>query len=179
MMRNKFFLAVFSLILISGCGSPPAAPSAADRMYYDAYTYIGANDYEASIDLLSRIIEMDSGYTDAYILRAIAYEHENLYDTARQDLLSAEAKDPNNYLVHYNLGNVYLALKDSDSAVKQYTLSISLNQKHAFSYLNRASAYITLKKWKEALNDYRTFTTLSDDQKESILKVISILEKRV
>jgi tetratricopeptide (TPR) repeat protein len=178
-MLKKLAMAVCVLVFMSGCACPPAAPSAADRMYYDAYTYIGANDYEASIDLLSRIIEMDADYTDAYILRAIAYEHENLYDTARQDLLAAETKDPNNYLVHYNLGNVYLALKDFESAVKQYTLSISLNRKHASSYLNRASAYITLKKWKEALGDYRTFTTLSGDQKENILKVISLLEKRV
>ena len=178
-MLKKLFIACCALIAMSGCVSPPATSSKADRMYYDAYTYIGANDYEASIDLLSRIIEMDAGYTDAYILRAIAYEHENLYETARQDLLSAEEREPNNFLVHYNLGNVYLGLKDFENAVEQYTLSISLNQKHAYSYLNRASAYVTLKKWKEALGDYRTFATLSEDQKENILKVIAILEQRV
>ncbi len=171
-------LILLAAILLSNCASIGHRQSASDKMYYEAYIYLYNNDYSTSIELLSDLIAMDQAYTQAYILRAYAFERENLLDTARQDLLSAEAIDPNNHVIHYNLGNVYFRLKDYEKAVEQYTISISMNGKHQFSYLNRASAFMTLHKWKEALADYRVYITLSDDQKDTILKVISILEDR-
>jgi tetratricopeptide (TPR) repeat protein len=175
---RRRLLILLTAALLSNCASVSHKQSPSDKMYYDAYIYLYNNDYANSIELLSDLIAMDQAYTQAYVLRAYAFEQEDLLDTARQDLLSAESIDPNNHVIHYNLGNVYFRLKDYEKAVDQYTISISMNRKHQFSYLNRASVYMTLHKWKEALADYKVYVTLSDDQKDSILKVISILEKR-
>jgi tetratricopeptide (TPR) repeat protein len=147
-------------------------------MYSDAYYRVESNEYSAAIDILSELIEINSTYADAYILRAYAWEQGNSLDRARDDLLTAQKMDPDNQILHYNLGNVYFAQKELEKALEQYSISITINREHPLSYLNRANTYILLKMWKEALADYRIYISMSSEQKENILRVISLLEAR-
>ncbi len=177
---RRIMYALFAAALLAGCVSPGPAvrPSVSDRMYYKAYFYVGMNEYSTAIGVLTKLISLDKTYTDAYVLRAYALELDKRPEEACRDLLAALALDPRNPVIHYNLGNVYFELNDYAKAVEEYTVSISLNKDHAFSYLNRANAYILLGRLKDALSDYRRFMEMSDEQRENILKIIAILEKK-
>ena len=162
---------------MAGCvTSKPAAPPLSERMYYDAYAVLQAKDYPETITLLTQLISLDARFTDAYILRAFAFEQESQLDPALQDLLTAQALEPNNFVIHYNLGNIYYRLKAPAKAVEQFTLSLSIKRDHANSYLNRATAYLALREWGKASADFKIYVSLSPNQKETIQRVITLLD---
>ncbi len=66
-------------------------------------------------------------------------------------LEEAIAIAPDNFLLHFNIGNGYRNLKENDKAINAYQKSIQLNKDFVQSYNNLGNIYLELRQYEEAL----------------------------
>jgi tetratricopeptide (TPR) repeat protein len=170
-------LVFFLLLLLTGCTSTGLQP--ASGLYRQAYRLSVDQKYPESLLILDTILKNHGEYVAAYILRSAIYETTGEFHKAIGDLQTAAGFDGANYLVYYNLGNVYFRMGLFGDAEIQYGKSIKLNGDFASAYLNRANTYVKLSMYREALADYRVFIAKSDRQGEKILRMIRLLESRI
>lgn len=115
---------------------------------------------------------------------------ENLSNTYRQLINFAEGAsdwaiasysqaislDPNNPRLHLELGGLFFALKDYDSAGKLYERAIALKPNWANSHYNLAQIYKIKKENTRAIDQFRTVLQLLDVGSEDYKKVQSEIE---
>jgi len=92
------------------------------------------------------------------------------YDDAELILKKALELDPNNYMIHYNLGFLYtepeLLLKDINrikDAEKEYRIAIKLNPDYADAHFNLALVLFFTNRVEEANLEYNKALKLSPD----------------
>ena len=93
----------------------------------------------------------------------------SLYDTYLNDKIAAlsdykkvsELK-PNDCWSYFSLGFINHDLKNYESAIQNYTKSISIYP-DGMTYYRRAESYIELEKYKEAISDYTKAISISKD----------------
>jgi tetratricopeptide (TPR) repeat protein len=161
-------------IALACCG---CASDRAKRLYRDAYDSYQRNELEKAESAISQIIYLDNKFVDAYILRSVINQANEKADLAVGDLLIALSIDKDNYLAHYDLGNLYFKQAKYREALEQFSLSLSARKDFANAYLNRANTYMKLREYKNALPDYRKFSALSQDQKDGVDRLIKVLER--
>ena len=87
---------------------------------------------------------------------------ERLRDDYQKDLQNATAEyleglqgRPDDYVNHYNLGNFYLARRDTDQAIRSFETAIKLRPDYMASYVNAAFAYNAAGKNDKAEASFR------------------------
>lgn len=171
----KNLLAVFSAFLalsLAGCASDRSA-----RLYRDAYEAYQRNELEKAESVISQILYRDNRFVDAYILRSVINQANDKGDLAVGDLSIALSIDKDNYLAHFDLGNIYYMRGKYREAIEQYSFSISARKDFANAYLNRANTYMELREYKRALSDYRAFSGMSGIKPAGVDRMIKLLEK--
>jgi len=169
---KKSILLLLTAVLVIGCSSLKVT-----KLYNKAAGLVYQKQYKDAEDTINDILILDKEYTNAYILRAIIRQINNHIDPAIDDLQTAIKLDKKNYIAHFNLGNLYFVKGDYENALAHYSSSITCNKSFPGAYLNRANTYMKLKRYDEALKDYRYFISVSNNQKEKITKMIKILEE--
>ena len=125
-------------------------------------------NYADAIVQLSKCIELDPDYADAYIERAVAYEKKGNIKEACADYNRATIFMPNDEELSYNAGRLYYELKEYDKAIVKLEKSIII--KHTFlppykiltyAYLEtgnlskaKATSEDALKRKSDAENNY-------------------------
>lgn len=92
-----------------------------------------------------------------YLARGIAEYQYTENEGAMLDLNEAIKKDSGEYRTdaYYYLACVYFGQEKYDEAIEYYTKAIEKNDKYAFAYHDRGSAYRMTKKYQLSLSDYR------------------------
>ena len=90
---------------------------------------------------------------------AVANASDRFFDAKRtvaywQALITLATTDGEKAEAHYNCGVAFKALKESESAIAHYELSISFYPDNAKTFNNRGVAYRSLGRHKEAIADY-------------------------
>jgi len=93
--------------------TPPAVPIAraasvsARQHLQQGITFASMKEYEKARIELTKAIAIDGGYAAAYANRGVVSMQQQRYDLALEDLKMAEALDPQDRFVEYNLAALY------------------------------------------------------------------------
>jgi len=92
--------------------------------------------------ILAAFFSNSAAFADPYSDGCKSYTAHN-YAQARKFFESAAAKNPNSWLVHYQLGNTYLALSQKDLARQAYEKALDCNPPAAYKgNIDKAMSYL-------------------------------------
>ena len=83
-----------------------------------------------------------------------AYYGEKRYQDALREFLKAEKLYSNDYLLHDDLGRVYLALGEHQLAIKHFKKALQINPEYTPARNNLGNAYAVTKNWDKAIEQY-------------------------
>lgn len=74
---------------------------------------------------------------------------------ALQELTTAAELNPNNPKIFVAIGQVHFKLNDHQEAIKAFEKAIKINKDFAVAYSNLGYAYMSLKNWDKAIQNFR------------------------
>jgi len=117
--------------------------------------------YDEAIINLSRAIELNVNYMDAYSNRGVAYYYgKGNADQAISDFSKAIELNPKHAMAYNNRGTAYAYKGNLDQAISDFSKAIELNSNYAEAYNNRSVAYLTKKEYAKSEIDARKAKTL-------------------
>ncbi len=119
-------------------------------------------DYDGAIADCNHAIELDSKYAKSYRNRGVAKAGKGDVDGAIADYNRAIELDPKYADAYNNRAGAQQAKGDPNSAIADCNRIIELAPKYADAYNNRGLSNALLRKWADALADYRHFCELSE-----------------
>jgi len=120
------------------------------------YAFEEKGEYEKSIFYLTKLLEINPFYPEAYNTRGLAYEKKGEIDKAISDYSTAIKINPNFADAYTNRGTAYEMVGEIDKAISDYSTAIKINPEHFFAYNNRANSYLKKKEIDKAISDYST-----------------------
>lgn len=122
------------------------------------YSYLGtaywaAKKYDESMNIFRKIINLDPNNEEGYRGVADAYFGMDELDSAILYYTQAISITPT-AISYSNLGGIYLAKKDYDSALEKFNKQVELSPNSAMSYISRGQGYYFKKDYKNAISDY-------------------------
>ncbi|OBQ41854.1 MAG: hypothetical protein AN485_00840 [Anabaena sp. MDT14b] len=166
-----------------------------DATYYlvRGFAYFQLKDYKQAIDDYTQAIQLDPKDARSYSLRGSVYSILKDYKQAIADLTQAIQLDPKDAIYYSLRGGLYSKLKDYKQAISDLTETIRRDPKNApytvggfrysefkdnkdilisyttimsTTYADRGGAYVTLKEYKLAINDYTQAIQLNPQNAE-------------
>ena len=152
-----------------------------NNKYYKAYLHRGIcycclKDFANAV---SDFIIYDKNITkdkemDFYYYRALCFINSNKIEDAINDLNKAIEINKDKANIHFKLGFCYLIRKNKENiknnlelAIKEFDISIKLDNKNTEPYYNKAIALTNLNKKNEAIKEYDKLIELSPNDMES------------
>ena len=102
---------------------------------------LSSQAYNSQVQDLSKTLELDPSFTDAYCSRGAAYLGQGDFGLAIRDLDRAIGLDPNFVNAYYTRGTAHLGKGDVDLAIRDYSKAIELNPNFSNAFCNRGIAY--------------------------------------
>lgn len=109
-----------------------------EELFYEAARKLAQKDFEGALELFNQVLTHDPGHVKALEARAAIYLQKDELEAAERDLREALQKEPENYRLHYRLGQVYYKKKDLDGALELFTRAIDLNPMYPAAYMARS-----------------------------------------
>ncbi len=111
--------------------------------------------------------ETSQGGADAWLQLGIARQRLERYDGAMEALKKAEAKQPKNVEVRYQIGRTLAFQEKFQPAVDALSRAIDGAKDHAYSYYYRGMAYGRVDEKSKMIEDLERFLALAPDAPES------------
>lgn len=111
-------------------------------------------NYDHAIVNLTKAIELNPNFAEAYNNRGIAYRKEGDYDHAIDDYTKAIELKPDFAKAYNNRGNAYSDKGDYTRAIADYTKAIKLKPDFASAHNNRGTAYLKKGDYTRANADH-------------------------
>ncbi len=92
---------------------------------------------------------------ELYMQRGISLIEAGNLPGALKDLLAAEELDPENPVIHNNLGLIYFMREKIDLSIQHFERAVSLKKDYTEAHNNLARVYIEKKKFKEAQEELK------------------------
>ena len=124
--------------------------------YETGNDYLKKGDIAQAITSLSKAIEMNAGFVEAYYNRGTAYARQNMFDLALADMNKVIEMSPEGKLkaqAYYNRGLIFDKKNQIDQAIAEYTRTIEIDPKYAPAYKNRAVGYFLKKEYDKSWAD--------------------------
>ena len=149
--------------------SKKAAERAAKRAIANKFFTQSLSEKEPSkqIDLLTKAIELNPLFAEAYNNRGYVKERIDEKESALEDYNKAIELDPNLAEAYNNRGNVKSDLNDNNGAMKDYDNAIKLSPKYANAYNNRGNLKEDMGDNEGAMNDYNNAIKYAPDFAEA------------
>ncbi len=119
----------------------------------DGTQFLRKGQYHQAIAELTKAIEIEPEYAEAYVKRGRAYYYLMRYKEAIDDYTQTISRDRFIVDAYSGRGDVYRALGDVQRAITDYSTSIK-KRKNALVMSKRAQSYLETGKLEEALTDY-------------------------
>lgn len=158
-----------------------------DQVLVKAYLFLAGlyhkmGDEGQTLNVCTRIIEIDPNEWMTLYNRGTIYSNMGLYEKAIHDLNEAIRLMPIYANAYNNRGLVYDKLGRYEEAIENYNEALK-NEETATCYYNRANAYYALERYEEALEDCNSYMKMSEGEndklKKSVELTISEIEKRL
>lgn len=130
------------------------APDEAEAYYLRGLAYIAQGDEESAIADFEQARRL--GLENELLLYNLgaAYNTTEAYEQGQQVLLEAVSYNPNNYATQYQLALSYFFTTQFATALNHANRAISLQQGSSEAYALRATIFLNLGRWQDAINDY-------------------------
>jgi ankyrin repeat protein/Flp pilus assembly protein TadD len=132
--------------------------SDAAALIAEAKSLLKKNDYAKALTLIQKAISTDPRNPDAYVQLALIHSSMDDDNKARMAVEEALRIDPNYAPAHQQRGAQLRRAKDFEGAIRELKLALSLKpdpEFAAYAHLSLALTYEELKRYDEALNEYR------------------------
>ncbi len=155
-----------------------------DPKKFDVYLaratlYMKMHEYQLALKDCDDVVKVDPLYMDAYRIRASAYNHLLRFDEAIADSTKYLANDATPDFHRADAltkrAFAYDRKQDYQSALRDYSAAIKLNDDDGSLYLSRAIIYMHLKDWQKGLDDSNAAAKLAADN-PVIYKVQAVCE---
>jgi len=146
-----------------------------------AALYYNAGQQANAIAQYKQVIAVDGRNVDALNNLAKCLLEKGDDASAKKYLSDAIAVEPQNGQAHWELGNIHWKKeKNTDQALKEYRIAVSLNPNSQVFYENLGLLYEELGKKEDALDTWKKYIAYLDDalMKEKIQRKIDKLEGR-
>jgi tetratricopeptide (TPR) repeat protein/tRNA A-37 threonylcarbamoyl transferase component Bud32 len=146
-------------------GKITTSSSEAYRYYNEGRKYLGEGDYQRSIELTEKAIEIDPEFAMAYRSLAMSYSNRGFYAERTQYIQKAlelidRLSDRERYLIQ---GDFYYGLeKTYDKAVEAYTRLLELYPDDWIGNTNIAVVYRNIEEWDKAIEHGETLVKNKD-----------------
>lgn len=127
--------------------------SEADKHLTHGTQLLGKGEFYRSITELTRAIEIEPKYAEAYINRGRAYYYLARYQEAIADYTKTISLKQYTADAYASRGDVYRTINDVSRAIDDYTSSLE-KRKNALVLSKRAKCYLEIGKPDEAIRDY-------------------------
>lgn len=169
----------------------------AKELSKEGYDLNQQSEYEAAIEKLKEAIYADDLYAPSYYNLGFAYEKLEKYNKALESYRRYLRLKPLDHDSYIKTGLMYKKFEKYEKAIEVFTLGINecaqykgegdsfsgsdLQDKkmvkgYAFLLWNRAEVYLELKKYEEALTDYKKFQTAYPKDKETKERIMICIE---
>ena len=145
----------------SAWGEPPSvsgSPAVDFQKPLTAQDYFKMGQLSASLDngirYLSKAIEMNPDYAEAYLRRGQRYLGKKQYDKALADFTKAISLNPRQAEYHVSRADAYLLQKQYEPALPDLNQAIALDSQNFRAYLNRGKVYVQQGNLEQALKDF-------------------------
>ena len=128
------------------------------------YQSLVAKRKKEALSALTRAIELNPKFAEAYNNRGLAYEELGDIKRAIQDYSKVIDLNPESAIAYHNLGITYGKLGNSQQAITGYDKAVGLDPQYANVYGNRGNAYRKLGNSKQAISDYSKVIELNPQQ---------------
>ena len=124
---------------------------------------------ELSVSALTKAINLKNDLYEAYILRGNAYSHLNRFEDAMNDLDKCSSLRPHYPDIYYVKGLINYRLKRFNEAIKNFNIAIELESDSQILYRyydGRGGAYMRLKKYDEAMIEFKKAISINPNRGE-------------
>lgn len=134
-----------------------------------AIVYYQMGDEMQTMNICTKIIELDPNDSMPYYNRGSIYSNMGLYEKALQDLNKTIELAPDYASAYNNRGLVHEKMEHYQEALTDFDQAIEL-EGSPIAYYNRGNTYYELGKYVESLSDYNTVLAKLDDNGQADLK---------
>lgn len=135
-----------------------------DELFTDAQFKFMDEEFEDSIELFTKVIELDKGFAKAWQARAIAHLRVDDKEKALADIDEAIRLEPENHRFHYHKGAILFKYELLDEAVESLSRAIDLAPDYGPAYLLRSEVFDRLGEEEASAADFNKADVLRKEQ---------------
>lgn len=124
--------------------------------------------FQDCIDTLNELLKLQSGYKDAYFLKALAYRKMNMYQNSLQNIERCLKIDPKNHQYFYYKGLNLQDLEHFEKATDNFKKCAELNPSFADAFFHLGCLHFELKKYFEAGDYFQKAYKLNPENEEAL-----------
>src|SRR5262249_35570478 len=130
-------------------------------------TYIKEKEPGKAINLIQKELAAAPDNPGLLGRRAEIYASSGQFSAARADYQTLLAKDPNSAHLYRKIGEISVAMKDNETAIRSFEKSTQLDPKDTRGLMDLGSMFLTNGKKHEALDTFRR--ALAQNPEEPLL----------
>lgn len=157
------FVVLAAAISIAAAILVPIVTFDPEAAFTEAQALAADGEFQAAVDLYTRVINDDARNIDAYLARAEANTRLGQFDEALADFERVLRIDENNVLAYNNRGNHYARQGEFLLALEDYNRALELAPENSLVYLNRGNALRQIGANRQAIANYNRVIQLTPD----------------
>jgi tetratricopeptide (TPR) repeat protein len=138
-------------------------------IFFFSQTYSYCKIWKDGMTLWTDVIKKDSSIAGAYNNRGLVYIDQGNISLAKKDFDDAIRLQPDFAYAYYNRGLTYMQTGNAEAELSDYTKAISLRANYTEAYVNRGIAFYNRKKYDQSLKDYSKALELRPDQQQALM----------
>lgn len=148
------------------------SPQDVEPYYELAKVYYEQDKIDSAFQNLNIVLQLDSLYNLAYLLRGQIFMYKQQYQLAINDYdIAIKLQPNNNSFIHFLRGGCYVLLSNGELALQDYNEAIKLKPDKGILYLARAGVYKTFfNDTEKAIIDLKKAAALGNEEAIEELK---------
>lgn len=163
--------------------APAVAPEPIDLdqlAYEDAIAALKEDDADSALVLLTRLASDSVEKPRLFTNLGLAHLRRQQYELAERAFRQAIARDAEDAVAYNHLGILERRKGEFDKALQAYQRAIEIDANYARAHLNLGILFdLYLQDLEKALQQYRLYQTLTNDENEKVAGWIIDIERRL
>jgi tetratricopeptide (TPR) repeat protein len=141
----------------------------AKELFNEAVSAFVDEQFDKSIEILTRALELEPTHKLAVITRGTAFLKQEKLQEALADFDRAIELDPQHAGAFHKRGLVWEKLGNYENAVREFDQAIAINPEYGAAYFSRATLHAKLSNADAALEDMQMVTHLGNRNLDSYM----------